>query len=100
MNHRSRVAVLALASLVFATIALADRTDVWSANSVVVKSVTLVKLADGGCAVAAQADFTKADGGRASEISAMTEVSGVNRTDCLNIIDTRAPVLFKSDKGL
>jgi hypothetical protein len=81
-------------------LALADRTDTWSAASVKVYQVELLKLSDGGCAVQAHASMSKADGGTTTESSAVVEVSGANRTTCLDIIDTKAPVLFKSDKGL
>lgn len=91
---------LFIAALTIAALAFADRTDIWSNASVVVKKVELLKLPDGGCAVQAYASFTKQDGGVVIEGSALTEVAGVNRTDCLNIMDTRAPVLFKADKGL
>ncbi len=92
--------LLVLAVVALAGIALADRTEVWLSNSVNVQKVYLSKLADGGCSVRAEALTTKQDGGSALDSSKDLEVSGVNRTDCLNIIDTRAPVLFKADKGL
>ncbi len=95
-NHFALVAAI----LVVSVVAFADRTDIWSNSSVKVYQVELMKLPDAGCAVQAWATYTKSDGGIANEPSAITEVAGVNRTDCLNIIDVRAPVLFKAEKGL
>lgn len=93
---------LGIASLavVLATVALADRTDIWNANSVAVYQVELIKLSDGGCAVQAYATITKQDGGITSEGSAVTPVAGANRVTCLDIMDVKAPVLFKADKSL
>ncbi len=100
METKFKATLITCAFFISIGAAFADRTDVWSANSVQVTRVELEKLTDGGCAVVAWAVYSKSDGGTASEPSRRAEVSGVNRTDCLNIIDTRAPVLFKSDKGL
>ncbi len=62
--------------------------------------VDLRLLADGGCSVQAWATYSKTDGGVSSEGTASTDVTGANRTSCLDIIQTKAPVLFKADKGL
>ncbi len=93
-----RIAIAA--ALLLGAVVWADRTDVWNANSVAVQKVELDKLIDGGCAVQAYATLTKQDGGMAYEGTRRVEVAGTNRADCLNILDVRAPVLFKSDKGL
>lgn len=79
---------------------LADRTDIWSAASVQVVSTNLQLLDDGGCAVVATARYAKSDGGMAMETSAATQVAGANRTTCLDILQNKAPALFKADKGL
>lgn len=87
--------------VIFATVtALADRIDSWSAASVSVYKVELNLLSDGGCSVTAFASYTKADGGSVTEGSATTEVAGANRTTCLDILNNKAPVLFKNDRGL
>lgn len=93
---RLLVAVAALASV----LALADRIDVWSAASVTVYKTELHLLADGGCSVTAWASYSKADGGQVSEGSATTEVAGANRVTCLDILNNKAPLLFKTDRGL
>jgi hypothetical protein len=90
------IAVLVLVpSLIFA----ADRVTIVPEASIKVYRVELDKLPDGGCAVTALATMTQTDGGILTEGSRRLEVAGVNRTDCLNIIDTRASVLFKSTNG-
>lgn len=78
----------------------ADRIDIWSASSINVQHVDLFKTADGGCLVVASAVIQKQDGGISNDYSKATEVSGANQTACLDILNTRAPVLFKADKGL
>ncbi len=80
--------------------AVADRTDVWLSSSVSVYRAELVRLPDGGCAVQAYANVSKSDGGVSSDGSALTDVGGANRTTCLDVLDNKAPVLFKADKGL
>ena len=91
---------VALAVCAIASVANADRTDVWDASTVNVYRVDLEKLPDGGCAVTAFATMSKQDGGVISDGTRRTEVSAGNRTDCLNIINVRAPVLFRADKDL
>ncbi len=94
------VAFAAFAAAVVATSALADRTDIWSNATATVHQVELRKLGDGGCVVQATGIMIKQDGGISLETSRPVEVSGANQTACLDIINTKAPVLFKSDKGL
>ncbi len=86
--------------LLIATYAWADRTDVWSANSVVVYKLDLSRLPDGGCSVQAYGRITKSDGGTTTEGTESREVSGANRTACLDLLDTKGPVLFKAERGL
>jgi hypothetical protein len=101
---RSTLAALVVALSVFVGLlagsALADRTDVWSAASVYMRDVHLRKLADGGCSVQAWALYTKQDGGIADKVSQDREVSGANRTSCLDVMDVKASALFKADEGL
>ncbi len=97
----SAVAAMSIGALTFFALdANADRVDTWLASSVTVQTVTLLKLTDGGCAVSALATVTKSDGGVSLEDSAAIEVSGANRTTCLDVLNNKAPVLFKADKGL
>ncbi len=100
MNLKRLVFAGCFGALAFAPFAFADRTDVWSAASVNVTLTELHKLPDGGCAVLAVAAMTKQDGGVTIEASRLVEVSGANRTTCLDILNTKAPVLFKTDKDL
>lgn len=83
-----------------AFVALADRTDVWLAASVDVYKVELFKLSDGGCSVSAYANLSNAAGGTDSQGTRSIEVAGANRTTCLDILNNKAPLLFKTDKGL
>lgn len=99
MKFKTYLAIL-LPLLAIATVALADRIDVWDATSVNVYHVELNKLPDGGCSVLAHASYSKGDGGTVTEGSQTTEVGGANRTICLDILNNKAPVLFKNDKGL
>lgn len=92
--------LLLAAALAVSAVALADRTDVWLASTVSVYHVSLDLLPDGGCVVTAFASITKTDGGVTTEGSSPTEVAGANRTTCLDILNNKAPVLFKTDKGL
>ncbi len=96
--------ILFAAVVLVSVAALADRTDVWSANSVVVYKGELNLLTDGGCSVSAYATITKQDGGQVSEGSRVAEVSGLNRTTCLGLLNPNDgggfPQLFKQDKGL
>ena len=92
--------VLIVAALAV-SVAHADRTDVWSASSVAVYKVELNKMTDGGCSVRACATLSKQDGGTKSKCTQeAVEVGGANRTTCLDIIDVKAPNLFKSEEGL
>jgi hypothetical protein len=80
----------------------ADRVTTVTEASVRVYKVELELLPDAGCSVVAHARITQTDGGTLTEASrggTPVEVAGTNRTDCLNIINTRAPVLFKSTNG-
>lgn len=95
-------ASLVIGGLLFiADVAIADRTDVWTASSVSVTRVDLLKLLDGGCAVAACATYTKQDGGTSGlRCTEQVNVAGANRTTCLDIMNNKAPVLFKSSEDL
>jgi hypothetical protein len=77
----------------------ADRVVTVREATIDIYKVELDQLRDGGCAVTAYASMTQTDGGLLTEGSRRVEVAGVNRTDCLNILDTRAPALFKSTNG-
>lgn len=93
--------LLIVIALAGASLVWADRTDIWSATSVQVIHVELDLLPDGGCAVSAEATYSLADGGNTIEQrTRKTEVGGANRTVCLDILNSRAPVLFRADKGL
>jgi hypothetical protein len=90
-------AVVALFAVLNAS--AADRVTIESETSIQVYKTELNTLPDGGCSVLAYATFTKADGGVTNEPSnkgTPFEVGGVNRTDCLNINNVRAPALFKA----
>lgn len=89
-----------LACVCGAATAWADRSDVWLASTVQVKAVNLLLLDDGGCAVSATARYAKSDGGPSTETTGFVAVSGANRTTCLDIINNKAPALFKADRGL
>ncbi len=89
----------AVAVLLGALVVSADRTTVDVDSSVGVKVVRLELLPDGGCAVQAWADLTHSDGGSTREPSAVVEVTGANRTTCLDVINTRALALFKLTNG-
>ena len=93
-------AVVLAAVLLVGDEAGADRTDVHLSSTVRIHKVDLYKLADGGCAVQAYGTYLKTDGGVTDRPSVLREVAGANRTDCLNIMDTRAPALFRADEGL
>lgn len=84
----------------FSAIALADRVDTWLSASVSVKQVVLTRLPDGGCSVAAGATVDNQSGLQSFEFVKPTDVSGANRTTCLDILDNKANALFKADKGL
>ena len=86
---------LAVCSLVYA-----DRSDVWLASTVKVQRVELISLPDGGCAVSVRANFSNAAGVTTSELARGVEVAGSARTVCLDILNNKAPALFKADRGL
>lgn len=86
--------------LLATAVAWADRTDVWDATTVTVKQATLEPLADGGCMITVFASVAKGDGGVMVDTTAGKELAGANRTACLDILNNKALVLFKTDKGL
>lgn len=92
--------LITIGACLISAICLADRVDTWLASSVNVKQATLTRTASGGCTVQAMADVTNAAGKTITVMSAPTSVAGANLTECLDILDTKAPVLFKNDQGL
>lgn len=92
--------LLLIAALLIATIAIADRTDTWLASTIAITKVELAPLPDGGCTVTAYGSYSNNLGKVVYEGTATTEVAGANRTTCLDILNNKAPVLFKTDKGL
>lgn len=103
---RTMKKILIVATLFgFAAIA-ADRVVTAIDSTVTVTRVELSPLPDGGCAVVAYATFQNAgvtlpDGGPIlqQEGTRAVEVAGANRTTCLDILNNKAPVLFRSDRG-
>ncbi len=77
----------------------ADRVMTDLESSIKVYKTELNSLPDGGCSAQAYARITQSDGGTKTEGSRVVEVSGANRTTCLDILDTKAPALFKSSNG-
>ncbi len=83
-----------------AFVALADRSDLWSANSVIVRRMIVEPLPDGGCTATAVASYTLTDAGSfVIETSRTQELSGANRTTGLDAL-AKGLILFKADKGL
>ncbi len=93
-------AVLFISSVVLA----ADLSETWSASSVVVQSGELRLLPDGGCSAQAYATYTKQDGGIRFEGTPTKELTGLNRTTCLGLLNPNDgggfSQMFKQDKGM
>lgn len=90
---------LLAAALLASFVASANRFDEYVSGSETVKLGHVFPLLDGGCAVQATGTFANVDGGVVTEDSKYTELSGANRTACLDVL-TRMKALFKADKGL
>ncbi len=91
--------ILILAAFL-STVALAsDRVTTIPEATIVVQVAELLLQPDGGCAVMALAQATQSDGGITTEKSPFVQVAGVNRTTCLDILQNKAVVLFKSTNG-
>ena len=97
---RFPLALLVPFLVVVSGVAFADRTDVYLSNSAIVTRVHLDRLADGGCAVDACGQYSKQDGGTTRACTPSIDVAGANRTTCLDLLDNKAPALFKSNEGL
>lgn len=84
--------------VVFGALA-ADRTVTAVDSSIVIYQVAVTPVKDGGCAAQAWGTFNYADGGTSNEATRIVETSGGNRTTCLDILNTKGLLIFKSDRG-
>lgn len=91
---------ITVAACLVACVCLADRVDTWLASSVVVSNVTLTRLPAGGCSATAVANVTTSLGKTVQIVATPATLAGANLTECLDILDVKAPVLFKNDQGL
>lgn len=91
--------VVGVVALLAAVTVYANRTDVWLLSSARVDLVHTWTLPDGGCAIQAVGTYLKSDGGSVTEDSRVQELSGANRTSCLDV-QTKALLLFTTDKAL
>ena len=92
--------ILAVAALAVAAVVYADKTVTFDSTKVTTHTVHLHLLADGGCSVEGCATVLQKDGGQPPfQGCESAELSGTNRTRCLNVLSD-ADALWKSRQGL
>ena len=84
--------LLALALGVVASVALADRVDVWMSSSVSLQSVNLGMRSDGGCVITACASYKKTDGGILSSCATSATINPGDQVHCLKTLETAGAV--------
>ncbi len=93
--------IIAVSLCLAAAISFADRSDIWSAASVKANVIHMRRnVLDGGCIIHIESSFSKQDGGTVNVLTSPIEASGPALTQCMDILDTKAPALVKADQGL
>jgi len=95
------VGVAFICTFAIATIALADRADVYLRAGIAVRAVTLTDDGAGNCSVTVCGTLNSADGGSAVDrCDGPVQLTGTPNTECENFLSTRARTLFIAQERL